>query len=91
MRLLLHDARLVATMDDQRRRLTDARVLIEDETKDPRVMATALRHLPQQQLPSQVVVPGLLDGQENVDRLVDKWLARGRRPQLALARRRARR
>jgi predicted glycosyltransferase len=67
------------------------RVLIEDEIKDPRVMATALRHLPQQQLPSQSVVPGLLDGQENVDRLVDKWLARGRRPQLALARRRARR
>jgi predicted glycosyltransferase len=67
------------------------RVLIEDETKDPRIMATALRHLPQQQLPSQVVVPGLLDGQENVDRLVDKWLGRGRRPQLALARRRARR
>jgi predicted glycosyltransferase len=67
------------------------RVLIEDEVKSPRTMATALRHLPQQQLPSQVVVPGLLDGQENVDRLVDKWLARGRRPQLALARRRARR
>ncbi len=67
------------------------RVLIEDEIKDPQVMATALRHLPQQQLPSQSVVPGLLDGQENVDRLVDKWLARGRRPQLALARRRARR
>jgi predicted glycosyltransferase len=67
------------------------RVLIEDELRSPRTMATALRHLPQQQLPSQVVVPGLLDGQENVDRLVDKWLARGRRPQLALARRRARR
>ena len=42
-------------------------------------MATALRQLPQQQLPSQVVVPGLLDGQRNVDRLVDKWLARGPR------------
>jgi predicted glycosyltransferase len=67
------------------------RVLAEDKGKDAHVMATALRHLPQQQLPSQVVVPGLLDGQTNVDRLVDKWLARGRRPQLALARRRARR
>jgi predicted glycosyltransferase len=67
------------------------RVLVEDEGKDAHVMATALRHLPQQQQPSQVVVPGLLDGQTNVDRLVDKWLARGRRPQLALARRRARR
>ena len=67
------------------------RVLAEDEGKDAHVMATALRHLPQQQQPSQVVVPGLLDGQTNVDRLVDKWLVRGRRPQLALARRRARR
>jgi len=67
------------------------RVLVEDETKDPKVMSTALRHLPQQQLPSQVVVPGLLDGQTNVVRLVNKWLARGRRPQLSLARRRARR
>ena len=65
------------------------RVLVEDETRDPKKMATALRHLPQQQLPSQVVVPGLLDGQTNVERLVNKWLARGRRPQLALARRRA--
>lgn len=67
------------------------RVLVEDEGKDAHVMATALRHLPQQQQPSQVVVPGLLDGQTNVERLVDKWLVRGRRPQLALARRRARR
>jgi len=67
------------------------RVLVEDEKRDPKTMATALRHLPQQQLPSQVVVPGLMDGQINVQRLVNKWLARGRRPQLALARRRMRR
>ena len=60
-------------------------------SSDPQAMATALRHLPQQQLPSQVVVPGLLDGQLNVERLVNKWLARGRRPQLTVARRRARR
>jgi len=65
-------------------------VLVEDDVKDPKSMATALRHLPQQQLPSQVVVPGLLDGQLNVERLVNKWLARGRRPQLTVARRRAR-
>jgi predicted glycosyltransferase len=65
------------------------RILVEDESRDPKTMATALRHLPQQQLPSQVVVPGLLDGQINVDRLVNKWLARGRRPQMAFARRRA--
>jgi predicted glycosyltransferase len=67
------------------------RVLVENDSMDPTVMATALRHLPQQQLPSQVIVPGLLDGQENVQRLVNKWLARGRRPQLSLARRRIRR
>ena len=67
------------------------RVLVEDDVKDPTSMATALRHLPQQQLPSQVVVPGLLDGQLNVERLVNKWLARGRRPQLTVARRRAHR
>jgi len=67
------------------------RVLVEDDIKDPKAMATALRHLPQQQLPSQVVVPGLLDGQLNVERLVNKWLARGRRPQLTVARRRVRR
>jgi predicted glycosyltransferase len=67
------------------------RILVEDESRDPKTMATALRHLPQQQLPSQVVVPGLLDGQINVDRLVNKWLARGRRPQMTFARRRVRR
>jgi predicted glycosyltransferase len=66
------------------------RVLAETEARDPEVMATALRHLPQQQLPSQAVIPGLLDGQDNVDRLVDLWLARGRRRGLRLAGRRMR-
>jgi hypothetical protein len=37
-------------------------------------MATALRQLPQQGLPSDVVVPGLLDGVGNVMRLVHKQL-----------------
>jgi hypothetical protein len=39
-------------------------------------MATALRHLPQQRRPSEVVVPGLLDGLESVERLARGWLAR---------------
>ena len=56
------------------------RMLVDDEARDPRVMATALRHLPQQSAPSQVVVPGLLDGLESVNRLARKWLARPRRP-----------
>jgi predicted glycosyltransferase len=42
--------------------------------RDPFVMATALRQLPQQGLPSDVVVPGLLDGIGNVLRLVNKQL-----------------
>jgi predicted glycosyltransferase len=40
-----------------------------DGDRDPRKMATALRHLPQQRRPSEVVVPGLLDGLESVERL----------------------
>lgn len=41
-----------------------------EKSADAQVMATALRHLPQQGLPSDVVVPGLLDGLGNVCRLV---------------------
>ncbi|WP_419903212.1 glycosyltransferase family protein [Kiloniella sp.] len=40
--------------------------------RDPQTMATALRNLPQQSLPSSVVVPGLLDGQDNVIKLANK-------------------
>jgi len=46
---------------------------------DWRVMATALRHLPQQALPSQSVLPGLLDGLDNVNRLVDMAMGRRKR------------
>ena len=42
---------------------------------DPQAMATALRQLPQQGLPSDVVVPGLLDGLGSVWRLVSKQLS----------------
>ena len=61
------------------------RMLVEDGRHDPGTMATALRHLPQQSTPSQVVVPGLLDGEANINRLADKWLVRGRRPALRVA------
>jgi predicted glycosyltransferase len=53
-------------------------LLSEEDGRDPRVMAAALRHLTQQAPPSSVVVPGLLDGMASVNRLVRKWLARGR-------------
>ena len=50
-------------------------MLDADGGRDPHAMATALRQLPQQGLPSDVVVPGLLDGLGNVWRLVAKQLA----------------
>jgi len=43
--------------------------------RDPHAMATALRQLPQQRLPSDVIVPGLLDGLPNVWRLVSRTFA----------------
>jgi hypothetical protein len=46
-----------------------------------------LRDLAQQALPSDVVIPGLMDGEENVNRLADQWLARGRRQRFGLAQR----
>jgi len=53
-------------------------MLTEDKASKPAAMATAIRHLTQQRRPSQVVVPGLLDGLENVNRLVMMHLAEGR-------------
>jgi len=53
-------------------------MLSEQEGRDPRVMAGALRRLTGQPPPSTVVVPGLLDGMPNVNRLVRKWLDEGR-------------
>lgn len=50
-------------------------MLDPDRGLDPQAMATALRHLPQQGLPSDVVVPGLLDGLGSVWRLVSKQLS----------------
>ena len=49
-------------------------ILSDDGVYDPRVMAAALRALPRQQLPSEVVVPGLLEGLKNVSRLVEPWI-----------------
>jgi predicted glycosyltransferase len=49
--------------------------MLEDDGKyDPAVMAAALRALPRQNRPSDVVVPGLLEGLRNVSRLVAPWI-----------------
>ena len=53
-------------------------MLSEQEARDPRVMAAALRHLTEQAPPSSVMIPGLLDGMPSVNRLVRKWLDEGR-------------
>jgi len=49
-------------------------MLSDDGTYDPAVMAAALRALPRQNRPSEVVVPGLLEGLQNVSRLVAPWI-----------------
>ena len=71
-----------------------ASMLEDDGARDWRLMATALRQLPQQALPSQVVVPGLLDGLGNINRLVDQTIdkspVRTPRPRVRLASRLAR-
>ena len=53
-------------------------MLEDDGVRDWRAMATALRQLPQQAQPSQVVVPGLMDGLINVNRLAQVALQRDR-------------
>ena len=52
--------------------------LTDEHGRDPTTMAAALLHLTQQRPPSSVVIPGLLDGMESVNRLARKWLDRGR-------------
>jgi len=65
-------------------------MLADDGRYDPEVMAAALRRLPSQNRPSEIVVPGLLEGLENVHRLVAPWIepaaaAEQERPQARLA------
>jgi len=52
-----------------------ARMVEDDGVLNPHVMAEALRGLPRQNRPSEVVVPGLLEGLFNVERLVSPHLA----------------
>jgi len=61
------------------------RMLDPDDGRPAKVMATAIRQLPQQGRPSDVVVPGLLDGLDNVKRLVGRALEQGRIQPLRVA------
>ncbi|MBI1207787.1 MAG: hypothetical protein GC191_10920 [Azospirillum sp.] len=55
-------------------------MLVDDEVRDAGQMATALRRLAQQQPPSDIVVPGLLDGLDSVNRLAARLLERRAEP-----------
>jgi predicted glycosyltransferase len=48
-------------------------MLSDEYGRNGRRMARALRELPHQKRPSTVVVPGLLDGLDNIYRMVDVW------------------
>ena len=61
------------------------RMLVDDGKYDPTVMAAALRALPQQKLPSEVVVPGLLEGLDSVNRRVEMLLRTAEPPIVELA------
>ena len=63
-------------------------VLPDQEGRDPQTMAAALLQLMQQPPPSAVVIPGLLDGMANVNRLTQKWLGQGRAERLRVRARR---
>ena len=59
-----------------KRLVPEAAAIDQNSAPDWKLMATALRHLPQQRVPFEVVVPGLLDGLRNVNRLVQIAAAR---------------
>ena len=65
------------------------KMLAEDPAQDPKIMADALRALPQQNRPSKVVVPGLLEGLDNVNRLMSPWIEAPAAAPLAMAQRQA--
>jgi predicted glycosyltransferase len=55
------------------------RMLEVDEFLDPARMADVLKALVRQNRPSAVVVPGLLEGLDNIRRLVSLWTVGSRR------------
>ncbi len=61
-----------------------AKMLIGSGDRDWRVMARALRELLSQPLPSEVVIPGILDGLATIGDRVEWWVANRRKPSTAL-------
>src|SRR5579885_3069796 len=63
-------------------------MLPDRHERDPGTMVRALLQLTQQGRPSEVVVPGLLDGMDNVGRLAAKWLDHDRAARFRVGQRR---
>jgi predicted glycosyltransferase len=61
------------------------KVLADDGVRAPKQMAEALSQLAAQPLPSRVVMPGLLDGLDCVNRLAGRWLWGKDRPAAPMA------
>ena len=61
------------------------KMLAADGWRDPGVMVEALRELPSQKRPSEVVVPRLLDGLDSIHRLLGERLRKYRRSRAKLA------
>ena len=59
-------------------------VLNDDGVRETGSMITALRQLPQQRPPSDIVLPGLLDGLPNISRLVGRHLEKNRNNEEAI-------
>lgn len=49
-------------------------VMVDEGERDPMAMSAALRRLPSQPTPSEVIDPELLGGLDRVNRLADRWL-----------------
>lgn len=60
-----------------------ARMLPIDSARAPEEMIAALRTMPSQSLPSDVAIPGLLDGLDNVARFVGETIAQPQEPDVA--------
>jgi len=50
-------------------------MVVDDGERDPREMAEAIRTLPARPKPSEVHLPGLLDGFSHINATVDQWLS----------------
>ncbi len=50
-------------------------MIVDDGTRDPKEMARAIRELPNRPKPSEVHLPGLLDGLSSINAMVDQWLS----------------